>query len=260
MESTPPVDLFHWSTAVLPLILLLIMLVALRWSGPVSGWIATGTAAIIAFFVFRAPLDNIAIGFGKGLWEAFFILLVVWPALLLYQITNVSGAFSVIREGMKEHSRNYLLLILGFGWVFASFLQGISGFGAPIAIVAPLLVGIGVKPVMAVVIPLIGHSWANTFGTLAVAWFATKNAVSIENEAATLLFSGILLWIPNLIAGLMICWLFAKGKGVKEGLPAVLLISLIHGGGQLVLTQINPALSNLSRQRLHLVCCFCSPG
>ncbi|MFA9557827.1 L-lactate permease [Evansella sp. AB-rgal1] len=244
MENSLPIDLLHWSTAILPLVLLLVMLVLFKWSGPVSGWISMGVALIIAFTLFQAPLENIGVGFGKGLWEAFFILLVVWPALYLYQVTKESGAFTVIREDIQEHTKNYLFLILAFGWVFASFLQGIAGFGAPIAVVAPLLVGIGVKPVTAVVIPLIGHAWANVFGTLAVAWIATTNVVTIENTAITVLYTGILLWIPNMIAGLMICWLFAKWKGVKEGFLAVVIISIIHGGGQLLLGQINPSLSN----------------
>lgn len=244
MDNNLPVDLLHWSLALLPLALLLIMLVVLKWSGPVSGWIAMGVAALIAFTMYQAPLDNVAVGFGKGLWEAFFILLVVWPALLLYQVTKEAGAFTAIREGLQEHTKNYLFLVLAFGWVFASFLQGIAGFGAPIAVVAPLLIGIGVKPVTAVVIPLIGHAWANMFGTLAVGWIATINIIEIENQALTLTLTGIMLWIPNIVAGLMICWLFAKWKGVKEGFIAVIVISVIHGGGQLALLQINPTLSN----------------
>src|SRR5690625_3598742 len=193
--------------------------------------------------MFQAPLDNLAVGFGKGLWEAFFILLVVWPALMLYQATSETGAFKVIRKDIQKHSLNYLFLILGFGWVFASFLQGVAGFGVPIAVVAPLLVGIGVKPVIAVVIPLIGHAWANMFGTLAVGWIATVNAVQIDNEVLTLIYTGILLWIPNLIAGLMISWLFGKWKGVKQGFLAVVIISVIHGGGQLGILFADPVLS-----------------
>ncbi|MFA1822975.1 L-lactate permease [Virgibacillus oceani] len=243
MDSNLPVDLLHWSLAILPLVLLLIMLVGLKWSGGVSGWIAMALATIIGFFMYQAPLDNLAVGFGKGLWEAFFILLVVWPALLLYQATSETGAFKVIRKDIQKHSQNYLFLILGFGWVFASFLQGVAGFGVPIAVVAPLLVGIGVKPVMAVVIPLIGHAWANMFGTLAVGWIATVNAVQIDNEILTLFYTGVLLWIPNLIAGLMISWLYGKWKGVKQGFLAVIIISVIHGGGQLGIIFADPILS-----------------
>ena len=144
-----PVDFWHWSLAILPMVLLLMMLVVLKWSGGTSGWVAMAVAAVISFFVFKAPVDNIAVGFGKGLWEAFYILLVIWTALFLYHATKEAGAFSVIRHEIQNYSENYLFLILGFGWVFSSFLQGVAGFGAPIAVVAPLLVGIGVKPVQA---------------------------------------------------------------------------------------------------------------
>ena len=243
MENNLPVDLMHWILAITPLVLLLLMLVVFKWSGGTSGWVAMGVATLLGYFMFEAPLDNLAVGFGKGLWEAFFILLVVWFALLLYHVTDESGSFKVIREEVQNHSQNYLFLVLAFGWVFASFLQGVAGFGVPIAVVAPLLVGLGVKPVAAIVIPLIGHSWANMFGTLGVGWIATINAVQIEDTTLTLLYSGILLWIPNIIGGFMICWLFAKWKGVKEGFLAVVIISLIHGGGQLAMLIFNAELS-----------------
>lgn len=243
MENNLPIDLLHWSLAFLPLVLLLLMLVVFRWSGGTSGWIAMGIATVLGYFMFEAPLETLAVGFGKGLWEAFFILLVVWFALLLYHLTDEAGAFTVIREEIQKHSENYLFLVLAFGWVFASFLQGVAGFGVPIAVVAPLLVGLGLKPVPAIVIPLIGHAWANMFGTLGVGWIATINTVSIEDTTSTLLFTAILLWIVNIIGGIMICWIFARGKGVKEGFLAVAVISLIHGGGQLAIVSFNAELS-----------------
>ena len=244
MENILPVDLLHWVMALLPILALLVMLVFLKWSGPVSGWIAMLISGVIALTFFKTPLVGIGIAFGKGLWDALFILLVVLTALVLYQITKEAGAFAVIREGIQEHSQNHLFLVLAFGWVFASLLQGVAGFGAPIAIVAPLLVGIGVKPLMAVAIPLIGHAWANMLGSLAVSWIATINLIDISDEPLTLLYMSILLWIVNFMSGITICFLFARWKGIKEGLLAVCLISLIHGGGQLILSQINPALSN----------------
>lgn len=239
-----PVDLLHWLMALLPILALLVMLVFLKWSGPVSGWIAMAISAVVAMVFFRTSIGDIGIAFGKGLWEALFILLVVITALVLYQITKEAGAFTVIRKGIQEHSQNQLFLVLAFGWVFSSMLQGVAGFGAPIAIVAPLLVGIGVKPLMAVAIPLIGHAWSNMLGSLAVSWLATSNLIDIQNEPQTLFYMSILLWIVNLMSGLTIAFLFAKWKGIKEALPVVILISLIHGGGQLILSQINATLSN----------------
>ncbi len=243
MEHDLPINLLYWSAALLPLVLLLIMLVGFKWSAPVSGGISLAAALLIAFFMYESGWESMLTGLGKGAWDAFFILLVVWPALLLYHIAKEAKGFQAIREGIQDYSQNYLFLVLALGWVFASFIQGIAGFGAPIAVVAPLLAGIGVKPIMAVAIALIGHSWANMFGTLGVSWIATKNVVNIEDPSLTTLYTAILLWIVNLVGGFVICWLFAKWKGIKEGFWAVLIISAIHGGGQLALTQINPTLS-----------------
>lgn len=243
MDHNLPISIGYWLAALAPLAALLIMLVVLEWSGPVSGWLALLLAVISGYFLFDTPLDTLFVGGGKGIWDALFVLLVVWTALLLYQVSAKADAFSTIREGVLTFSKNYLFITLAFGWVFASFLQGVAGFGAPIAVVAPLLVGIGVKPVFAVVIPLIGHNWANMFGSLGVSWLATVQIVDIENQMLAAVLTSILLWILNFLAGLFITYLYGKWKGVKEGLPMVLIISGIHGIGQVALSMINPVLS-----------------
>jgi lactate permease len=239
-----PLDIFSWSLALLPIVVLLVLLAVLRWKAPQAGPVALFVAVIIALFTFRTPFETLAVAGGKGVWDAIFILFVVWPALLLYRVADRAGAFSALRHGITRFSRNDLFLVLAFGWVFASFLQGIAGFGAPIAVVAPLLVAIGVRPIMAVAIPLIGHAWANMFGTLAVGWLATLQVVDLADEQRTAFETGILLWIPNLAGALFITWLFGRTAGVRHALPMVLIISGIHGGGQLVLTLWDPILSN----------------
>jgi lactate permease len=244
MQDTQlPVDLLHWGLALTPLIVLLVLLVALRWKAPEAAPVGLAVATAVAVLAFDAPWETLAVASGKGVWDGVFILYVIWPALLLYRVADRAGAFVALREGIERFSDNELFLVLAFGWVFASFLQGITGFGAPIAIVAPLLIALGVRPVYAVVLPLIGHAWANLFGTLAVAWLATLQVVDLQDQAATAFQSALLLWIPNLLAGLAIAWLFGRTAAVVHGLPMILIISAIHGGGQLLLTQWNPVLS-----------------
>ena len=60
---------------------------------------------------------------------------------------------------------------------------------------------------------------------------------------ATALWAGIFIWIWNFIIGISICWFYGKGKAVKKGFLAVLIMSLIQGGGQLILSQINTTIS-----------------
>ncbi len=251
-----PVDLGHWLLALAPLVVLLFLLVARKWKAPEAGPIGLFVAGGIAILAFQMPMETLAVAGGKGVWDAIFILYVIWPALLLYRVADRAGAFVALREGIERFSNNELFLVLAFSWVFASFLQGITGFGAPIAIVAPLLVAIGVRPVYAVVLPLIGHAWANLFGTLAVAWLATLTVVDLQDQAAAAFQTAILLWIPNLMAGLGIAWLFGRRAAVIHALPMVAIISGIHGGGQLLLTLWNPVLGTFLTSTVALVALY----
>lgn len=252
-EAQLPIDVFHWFLAFSPLLILLVFLIALRWKAPEAGPLGMFIAAAIAIFFYQTPAETLAVAGGKGVWDAFFILYVVWPALLLYRITERAGAFDALRKGIERFSSNDLFLVLAFGWVFASFLQGISGFGAPIAVAAPLLIAFGVRPLYAVAIPLIGHAWANMFGTLSVAWLATLQVIELENQILTAFQTAILLWIPNLASGFAIAWLFGRMAAVRVAWPMILIISSIHGGGQLGLVLWDPVLSAFLASSLALI-------
>lgn len=239
----PPIDFAHWSLAVAPLVLLLILLVGLRWQAQEAGPVGMFVAALIALVAFQTPWNALAIAAAKGIWDSIFILYVVWPALLLYHVVKRGGGFIALQDGIQQYSDDELFLVLAFGWVFTSFLQGISGFGTPIAVVAPILIIIGVKPVYAVVIPLIGHAWGNLYGGLAVAWLATIQIVDLSTPLETAVQSAILLFVPIVLAGLAIAWLYGRTQAVRHGLPMILIIGTIHGGVQLGMTFVEPILS-----------------
>lgn len=243
MDHSIPITLTNWLIALSPIIILFILLMVTNMSSYISGLIALSIGGVMSYAVFQAPIDNIGVALGKGAWDALAILLIVWSALLMYQIIRHAGAFDAIRSGVQKFSKNNLFLVLAFGWVFASFLQGVAGFGAPIAIVAPLLIGIGVKPIYAVIIPLISINWAKLFGSLGTSWEATIGIVNLESIALTVLFISLMLWIADITGGLMIAWLFGKGKAIKEALPAILILTLVQGGGQVIVSQFNPVLA-----------------
>lgn len=255
-DTELPIDVLHWSVSLLPVLVLLIALVFLRWRAAEAGPLGMFVAAVVALAAFRAPVDTLAVAGAKGVWDAVFILYVVWPALLLYHTLDRAGAFEAFRTGIGRFSRDELFVVLAFGWVFASFLQGIAGFGTPIAVVAPLLVAMGVRPVQAVVVPLIGHAWATMFGTLGVGWLATLQVVDLADPAGTAFQTGLLLWPSTLLAGLAIAWLYGRGQAVRHAAPLVLVISTIQGGGQLLLTLWDPVLAGFLAATAALVALY----
>ncbi|HHV38459.1 MAG TPA: L-lactate permease [Tepidimicrobium sp.] len=241
-----PINLFTWIMAFLPIMILLLLMVKFQWGAAEAAPIGLIIALVIAILFYKANWHLIVFEGAKGIWNAFIILTIIWPAILIYEITYESKAFQVFRMGMQRLTSNEILRILAIGWVFVSFLQGITGFGVPIAVGAPLLVGIGVKPVWAVIVPMLSHAWGGTFGTLAVAWHSLILQTGFEGTVMPnniALWATTFIWIINFIAGLTICWFYGRGKGIKKGLPAVMIISGIHGGGQMILSQINQTLA-----------------
>lgn len=242
-----PVDLFHWLMAFLPILVLLILMIKFRWRATEAAPIGVFTAILTALLVFRANGTLIAAETVRGVWSASMVIIVIWPAILLYEVSNEAKAFDTLRSGIRRLLPNELVRVLAIGLGFVGFLIGITGFGVPVAVGAPLLIGIGVNPLYAVTISLIGESWGSTFGTLAVAWDALRLAVGLDNDPAALLrtalWSGMLIWVWNLIVGIAVCWLYGKGKALKKGFPAVTLVSLIQGGGQVLMGQINQTLA-----------------
>lgn len=242
MEHNLPVTILSWAVAILPLVLLFVMLIGLQWSVVRSGLIALAVTAMTALLAFDTSLQGILVGLGRGAWNSLEVVAVIWAALLLYRICLHAGAFEAVKTGVKKISENYLYLILVVGWVFVSFLQGVAGFGTPVAIVAPILIGLGVKPAFAVIIPLISQGWSNLFGALGIGWTVTTGLVNIDSEPLTILYSTILLAIAAGTSGFFVAWLYAGWDGIKEGWLLIVTASILMGGGQVLTAQWNPLL------------------
>lgn len=227
----------------LPLLVLIALLIWRKWPASRAAPVTLALSLVLALTYFRCGLPLLAQEALKGLWNAMAILLVVFTAVLLYEISNAAGAFEATQQGLQRLTQHELLLLLLLGYVFPSFLQGITGFGVAVAVGAPLLVGICVQPLWAVICVLLAHSWGGTFGTLGLAWLALTENAPGEAHAAAALTAGLLIWIINLAGAVCLCWFYGKGRALREGLPAALCISLIHGGGQLLLAQYSDTLA-----------------
>lgn len=134
--------------AAVPVLLLIILLVGCKWSVGRAAIVSVVVDIAIALLAFGAHPLQILVSSAKGAWSSLSIILIIWPAILMYNVVRESGAFRVIRAGIQQATPNKLLQILIIGYAFAAFLQGITGFGVPVAICAPLLIEIGVFSVL----------------------------------------------------------------------------------------------------------------
>lgn len=251
-----PINLFFWLMCTIPIVLLIILMVILQWGAVKAAPVTLIVTILLGVTAFRGSLTLIGVELLKASWSSFSIILVILSAILLYEVSNEVGAFKTLNKLFRSVAPNELLRILLIGVVFASFLQGVTGFGVPVLVTAPLLLQIGVTPMWAVIIPLIGHSWAGTFGTLAIAWEALMEQIMVNSAnflSSTAFFATMFLLILTVAANVFITYAYGKGRALKKGFLAVLLISSIQGGGQIVISQFNPELASFLPSAITLV-------
>jgi lactate permease len=143
----------------------------------VPSFIALSLAALITygFRVFYFPDTDFLLlhaGVIQGILSALTPIFIIWGALFLFQTLENSYALSTIREWISYISTNKIAQIMIIGWAFIFFIEGVSGFGTPIALAAPLLVGIGFKPLQTVIFCLIMDTIPVSFGAVGTpTWF-----------------------------------------------------------------------------------------
>ncbi len=160
--------LLSFVVAALPIATVLVMLGVLRrpaWQASLGGLVA---GLLIAVLVWDLPaglaLDSVAAGAVFALWP---VMWIVFNALLLYNIAVVSGRFDAFRDWVVEHlpnDRRVVLVVIGF--CFGCLLEGISGFGTPVAITSALLILVGFPPLEALTFTLIFNTAPVAFGAL----------------------------------------------------------------------------------------------
>ncbi|MGB9792253.1 MAG: L-lactate permease, partial [Thermacetogeniaceae bacterium] len=177
-----PINFFTWICALLPILAILVLMVGFKWSASKAGPVGWVIALIVGVAVFKANFWMLSYSHAKGMVMAFYVLYIIWGALLLYHVVNEVGGIETIGATFIEMTRNRILLLLMFGVAFVSFLQGVAGFGVPVAVGAPLLVSLGFPLTTAVAVPLIGHSWSVTFGDMASSFSALQQATGLPGK------------------------------------------------------------------------------
>jgi hypothetical protein len=154
--------------ACLPILTVLILLGVLRrpaWQASLAGLVV---GLIVAVAVWRLPiglaLDSVFNGVVFALWP---VMWIVFNALLLYNIAVRSGRFESFRIWLLNHlpnDRRIILVVIGF--CFGALLEGVAGFGTPVAITSSLLILVGFPPLEALVFVLIFNTAPVAFGAL----------------------------------------------------------------------------------------------
>jgi len=223
--------LIDWLLALTPILVVLVLMLGLQWKGVRAGPMGWLAAVLIAALRFGASWQVLAWAQVKGLFLSLWVLYIIWAALLFYRVTDEAGAVTAIGSGLSQLTTDRALQALLLGWVFAAFLQGVSGFGVPVAVVGPLLVGLGFPAVPAVVIASVGHSWAVTFGSLGSSFYALMAATGRAGEELAGPCAA-LLGMACFLCGAGVLWAAGGRRALRQGLAPLLALGLAMAGTQ----------------------------
>ena len=242
------------SVAMIPIIFFFVALTKLRLKGYIAGTITVALALAVALLFYRMPMANalasVAYGFFYGLWPIAWIIV---AAVFLYKVSLKTGQFDIIRSSILSITADQRLQLILVGFCFGAFLEGAAGFGAPVAITAALLVGLGFRPLYAAGLCLIGNTAPVAFGAMGIPIIVAGQVSGIDPMAISQMAGRQLPFMTILV----LFWLMAimdGWRGVKETWPAVLV-----GGGAFAIGQfltanfVGPELPDITSALFSLV-------
>jgi len=232
----PPetVTLFNFVLALSPIIVVLVLMVGRNWGGAQAGAAGWLTALVVAILFFGAGPSLLAYSQMRALLFTLYVLYIIWMALILYNVILEAGAIATISQAITRLAEDRVLQLLILSWVFSSFLQGIAGFGVPIAIIAPLLIGLGFSPVTSVAAVAIGHSWSVNFGSIAASFNTLIAATGIPGQVLAP-WAAQLLGVSCFACGIAAVHTYGGLVALRRGWLAILLIGSTMAGMQYVL-------------------------
>ena len=224
--------------ALLPLALLLVLLAVMR----VTAWLAVIIGAIVtiimAITIWGAPVGPTfgawAIGAATGIWSIDWI--VFW-GVVIYNVLVENGAFAKFRHWLvAQATADVRVQAILMAWALGALLEGLVGFGYPWAVIAPILVGLGVAEIDAIRVAAIGNNAPVSYGALGapiIALAAVTNVPLINLSASVGRIVAILALLPPWI----LIYLVTGRRGLRGVWPLPVVGSLSYILGQFPTSQ-----------------------
>lgn len=232
----PELTLANWLLAAVPVVVLMVAIFFVGWSAPRAGATAWALALGLAFLVFGAASDHVAIASAKGLSLAVFVLSIVWTSVYMFNLVDRLDGIDAIGRAMARLSSDRLVQALLIGWGFSSFVQGVTGFGVPIAVAAPILIMLGFSPARAAGMALVGHGWAVTFGSMGSSYYTIQLVTGIEGDVIAphmaLLFAPVIV-----VSGALVAHIYGGLDAVRRSLLLVLVAGAVMAAGMYALAE-----------------------
>jgi lactate permease len=209
--------------AVLPLITLFVLLGGLKWSAHWAALTSLAVAIVVALAVYTMPLgqafDSALLGAVFGLFP---IMWIVWNAIWIYNMTEATGHFAVLRRSFGRISSDQRVQAVIIAFCFGALLEALAGFGTPVAITAVMLIALGFQPIKAAAVALVANTAPVAFGAIAIPIVTLGEITGIPKDELGAMVGRqtpvLALFVPLILVGMV-----DGMRGVRQAWPAAIV-------------------------------------
>jgi len=232
----PVSDSFGLSSifAALPLITLFVLLGAFRVTAWISGLVALAVAIVVSIAVYGVPVgQSLDMGLEGAAFGLFPIMWIVINAVWIYNMTERTGHFAVLRRSFATISDDQRIQAVIIAFSFGALIEGLAGFGTPVAITSVMLLALGFSPLHAAALSLIGNTAPVAFGSIAtpIVTLAAQTDLPVEDLGAMV---GRQTPFLALIVPLVLVGVVDGKRGVRQTWPAAMVAGITFAIAQFV--------------------------
>jgi lactate permease len=219
--------------ALLPIVVLLVLLAVLRMTAWLAVIIGSVVTIALACGVWSTPFPNAmgsyGVGAATGVWSVDWI--VFW-GVVIFNTLVATGVFDdfkrwLLRQGTADIRVQTILM----AWAFGALMEGLVGFGYPWAIVAPILIALGVADLAAIRVAAIANNAPVSFGALGspIIGLAAVTSLPLLSLSASI---GKIVAILALLPPWILIYLVSGRRGLRDGWPLAIVGSFGYIAGQ----------------------------
>ena len=224
--------------ALIPIVVLLVLLAVFR----ITAWLATLIGSILTLIVaitlWRMPVSNgiasYVIGSANGIWAVDWITF--W-GVVIFNTLRLTGLFDAFKNWLvRQATADVRVQAILLAWALGALLEGLVGFGYPWAVIAPILIVLGVMDLDAIRVAAIANNAPVSFGALGapIIALAAVTGLSLTELSASI---GKIVAILALLPPWVLIYLVAGRKGFRDGWPLAIVGSLAYILGQFPVSQ-----------------------
>lgn len=224
--------------ALVPVVTLLVLLAVFRLTAWAATIIGAAVTLILAVTVWKAPVDLTLRSFGYGSLTG--ALAVDWITLwgvVIFNTLQVTGVFPTFQRWLiSQATADIRIQTILLAWAFGALLEGLVGFGVPWAVVAPILVGLGVAELDAIRVAAIANNAPVSYGALGapIIALAAVTGLPLFDLAASI---GKIVAILALLPPWILIYLVSGWRGLRDGWPLAIVASFGYILGQFPVSQ-----------------------